>query len=491
MTETLVKEWRNPRPIVERIEVTGRLELQTPTHFGSGDPDPLSNIDMTLLRDPLEGNALLTGASIAGALRNYLREVEIGYAQPVDPHQERTKMAVALFGGSKGDDEGTQSLLIVDDAFAEDGKLAGAWEVELRDGVRIEASTRTATEGAKFDMELLPAGTTFQLDFELLVPKGKSEALRKALAKALHGFESGEITLGARKRRGLGRCRVDRWTVKHYHLTEPKELIAWLKREPIEQKPSTSIAKALGVTLDQQDKRNYFEIEAMFSLASSMLVRSGFGESDSGPDMVHLHAIQPDGSKKPILPGTSLAGAIRHRALRIANTLRLGEGETLIDDMFGSDEKDVLTASRVVVSESVVQRTISLVQNRVKIDRFTGGAYETALFNEQPIWDNGQSQVKVQLSLRNPRDHEIGLLLLVLKDMWTGDLPVGGESSVGRGQLKGIRAKLKSHQDGEPRKWEIQQDQHLQVNQLEGTPKNLQTYVNALKDQPWEENHEA
>ena len=37
---------------------------------------------------------------------------------------------------------------------------------------------------------------------------------------------------------------------------------------------------------------------------------------------------------------------------------------------------------------------------------------------------------------------EIGLLLLVLKDLWTGDLPIGGESSVGRGRLRGKEATL-------------------------------------------------
>jgi len=36
----------------------------------------------------------------------------------------------------------------------------------------------------------------------------------------------------------------------------------------------------------------------------------------------------------------------------------------------------------------------------------------------------------------------VGLLLLLLKDLWTGDLPLGGESSVGRGRLKGKTASL-------------------------------------------------
>jgi hypothetical protein len=31
---------------------------------------------------------------------------------------------------------------------------------------------------------------------------------------------------------------------------------------------------------------------------------------------------------------------------------------------------------------------------------------------------------------------------MLLKDLWTGDLPVGGERSVGRGRLQGIEADM-------------------------------------------------
>ncbi|MFB0546784.1 MAG: RAMP superfamily CRISPR-associated protein [Anaerolineae bacterium] len=472
MSEKRVTSWRNPRPIVERVEVTGELKLQTPAHFGGGDPDPFSNVGMVLLRDPLEGKALLPGASIAGALRNYLREVSVGY------ENKEGQVVTNLLGGSKGDDEGKQSPLIVDDALAE------VKAIELRDGVRIDPATGTAAEGAKFDMELLSAGTSFPLHFELLIDEGRAETLLKSLALALRGFETGEITLGARKRRGFGRCQVDKWKVTRYKLTEPEGLIDWLDGRSVSQQSGSSIATVLGVTLDSEtDARHRFTIDAMFSIDGSLMVRSGFGESDTGPDMVHLHAIQPDGSKKPILPGTSLAGVIRHRALRIANTLRPSEGAKLINQMFGGDEKGALTASRVVVRESVIKDTVSWVQNRVKIDRFTSGAYETALFEEQPVFDNGRSQLNVHLMLRNPEKHEIGLLLLVLKDLWTGDLPVGGESSVGRGRLKGTSATLTLQRDGQQTTWRIKQDgTRLEVDQ----PDVLKAYVDALNNQPWE-----
>jgi CRISPR/Cas system CSM-associated protein Csm3 (group 7 of RAMP superfamily) len=179
-----------------------------------------------------------------------------------------------------------------------------------------------------------------------------------------------------------------------------------------------------------------------------------------------------------VLPGTSLAGVLRHRALRIANTLAVDEtrGPTLIDEIFGSSKKGDLTASRVAVQETVVKGVRPLVQTRVKIDRFTGGAYPTALFSEEPVFGGPDSRVKVKLTLRNPKDYEVGLLLLLLKDLWTGDLPVGGERSVGRGRLKGVKAEL--HWRDET--WHLQETSDgLKI--AKGDRATLETCVGALQ----------
>lgn len=74
--------WLKSREIVDRIIIRGSLILETPTYFGAGDHDEL--VDIPLAVDPLEGKTLLTGASLAGALRSYLREYEHGYGQQGD-----------------------------------------------------------------------------------------------------------------------------------------------------------------------------------------------------------------------------------------------------------------------------------------------------------------------------------------------------------------------------------------------------------------------
>jgi len=469
----------------------GDLELQTPAHFGNGDGDDLT--DMPLLLDPcdeVEGKTtpLLTGASIAGALRSYLRELEHGYKA-----SEKAQSASAqLFGAVKGDNDGEQSPLIIDDAFGENGAI------EMRDGVKIDGKSRTAEDKKKFDLQLWQAGTKFTLRFELLIRRVKDEAdeqqayensLKQSLATALNGFDNDGITLGARKRRGYGRVKIKEWRIKTYALTKQAELFDWLengnKKLPASKKV-TNLKVALGVASFLEDYRKIFNLDATFSLDGSLLIRSGNNQDFSAPDMVHLHT-NVDGSLKPVLSGTSLGGALRARGLKIANTIAKNDkkkSEDLINDVFGIEMKgDVQPcASRVLIEEKVVEQPADapqLVQNRVSIDRFTGGARDTALFNEQPVFGGDNTIVRVRLSLFDPACHEIGLLLLLLKDLWTSDLPLGGESSVGRGRLKGKDAKLTYRFDGKELRWIIKTNgEGLDV---EGDKTVLESYVSTLQ----------
>jgi CRISPR/Cas system CSM-associated protein Csm3 (group 7 of RAMP superfamily) len=591
------------RFIRERWVISGELELTSPAHFGSSEVDQFT--DLPLMRDEADGAPFIPGTSIAGALRDYLRERECGYGRPMPGfpedyeergsrkesedrlaeriEYERRLSATFLFGGFRGDEgakvqaetgedqsktevmnEGEQSPLVVYDAC-----LIGepkAVKTELRDGVTIDMKTRTAEDKKKFDIELLSCGTKFGLRFELNIgvpereedegidKKLKETALRKeleerryrlltALATALHGFapkddkNRSEITLGARKRRGYGECCVKQWTVRRYDVTEKScnDLLAWLISEregwsfneiqPVESKSNDKIVDAINafevikkkpVSLIA-DNRQQVKLEAEFILDGSLLIRSGFGESFDGPDTTHLHSPR-NGKPLPVVSGTSWAGVLRHRAGMIARTLVVSDAkaEKFIEGIFGSTprekeaneqatahdkkkdkqkekEQEYLRASRLVVRETVIQKPEkqSLVQTRVKIDRFTGGAFETALFSEEPIWGDENTKLKLELILRAPApekpeqavlprvpDAEIGLLLLLVKDLWTGDLPIGGEASIGRGRLQGKSATL-TLADGKT-SFVLEARGKYGVDIKEGDQKTLEGFVKAF-----------
>ncbi len=530
------------RQIRERWVIKGNLVFETPVHFGGGEADNFT--DMPILMDELEQKPLLPGTSIAGALRNYLRERQRGDGTPFPSRpkegsdeekeeifqrrkaKEQELAATLLFGGYRGDDEGLQSPLIIDDSIGENFRF------ELRDGVAIDGTTRTAANDKKFDMELLAAGTIFPLRFELIVrapipehdedsdeQKQKQEAvyaqhrqnLLNALATTLEGLSVGEITFGARKRRGFGQGSVKEWTVQHYDLTQVGGLLAWLAdgrdqwTSPVESNTDKDIRAALNESIIPiADKRQRVTLTAEFGVNGSLLIRSGFAETETAPDMTHLHSYRPDSKNRvPVVPGTSWAGALRQRAVKIVKTLaatQTGDADTIqnratkiVDGIFGPaeierDDRNVY-ASRLSVAESRVSNGHSLVQTRVSIDRFTGGALESHLFDQQPLYGDEDTRLTLALTLRPPspntpeetesvKKYELGLLLLLLKDLWTGDLRVGGEASVGRGKLRGLAAELETPTDC----WTFTATKNgLDVA---GSDKSsLQLFVNALNEE--------
>ncbi len=434
------------RGTLARVEIRGQLEALTPLHLGGGEGDPF--VDLPLLRDVESGVPLLCGSSLAGALRAYL-----GALAGDDAMRE----AIRTLFGTKEQGQGT---LVIEDARGR--WLEGSTGPELRSGVALAVATRTAAHDALYAIELWPAGTTFDLRLELLLKGDAGDvASLAALLTALRGLraEQSGIRLGARTRRGYGVVTTHAWTVTLHDLRTPAGLLTWLTapyehvRRPPDAAPSDADLAVLPPFVDVVpwgDARRALTIALECGVNGSLLVRGNRASNTSSPDTAHLHSERPGTRRRarlvPVLPGTSLAGALRARALRIANTV--GAPTSLVDDIFGPrpsrNQPGVagapnLWASRLRVDETMIEdaRT-NLVQSRVAIDRFTGGAYPTALFDEQPVFAHDNTRLRLMLRLAAPTQHEIGLVVLVIKDLWTADLPVGGGQAIGRGRLRGI-----------------------------------------------------
>ncbi len=297
---------------------------------------------------------------------------------------------------------------------------------------------------------MLPAGTRFPLRLELVVtdPSCEAEDL-DLLALALSGLQNGDIPIGARRSRGFGACRVSCWRVKRFDLANREGWMTWLGSDHLAPLAGTStsndIVSALGTPSDASprlstDRRDHIRIEVQLRFKGGLLVRSP-GHEATAADASHLHS-----AGHPVLPGTSLAGALRARALRIARLVRAtrGDASRWVERLFGPRMADDRSrrleprASRLRASERRVHDARSLRVARIRVDRFTSGVVDAGLFDEEPAY---RGRTDVTLVLRTPEPGELGLLLLVLKDLLAGDLPVGGSGSVGRGVMAG-RAEL-------------------------------------------------
>ena len=444
-TKTTTSEGKDKDIIVRRLYARGKWKLNSVAHFG-GDETGIA--DMCLLRDA-EGYPFIPGASIAGAARSFLAQQSLPWVE----YQKRDegKILKQLFGGAGKNDN--MSALIVADATCKNSQTS------IRDGVRVDTCSGSAAEGAKFDVEVVERGTEFELCLACVIREGdKNKKLEKLFLALLHGFKAGEIRLGARTRRGYGRGKVASWKIRDLKMNDPEDVMAWLRDKVWSRPPSNLTPGPL-----PSDQRQYFRLEANFFLRTSLLIRSSPSEPKD-PDAVHLHS-----AGKPVVPGTSFAGAFRHRASMIADTI--GWSEKAVSEIFGpvheqgtKDSQKDLWASRVWIEEKLVKNVESRWQDRVAIDRFTGGSLQSALFNEKPMFPiclkdlkKPKPHLRLVVKLEEPEDEEIGLLFLTLRDFWNGHAALGGETSNGRGTLQGFNAsfQLKCSTSPDIKDWEF------------------------------------
>ncbi|HCR48375.1 MAG TPA: hypothetical protein DIW24_02020, partial [Bacteroidetes bacterium] len=267
-----VVDIHNCRQIIKRRVVEANLVFETPVAFASGDTDEMS--DMPLLVDALEGKPLLTGTTLAGALRSYLRSIEKGTRSATagalenklfgrekkDDQGSQSDEGIELLCQNrqeKEDDQGSQSLIIVEDAIGEQG------EISYRDGVRINRKSKTADDQGLYNREVWEMGTTFPIRLELLIPQDEQEdALKNALETIVYGLQSGEIALGARKTRGYGQIQLKDLRQKEWDLTQKTELLEWIKTgsKPLTIENSTPWK----ATLPLSDNRQILKLEATF-----------------------------------------------------------------------------------------------------------------------------------------------------------------------------------------------------------------------------------
>ena len=128
--------------------------------------------------------------------------------------------------------------------------------------------------------------------------------------------------------------------------------------------------------------------------------------------------------------------------------------------------------SRFIVEETVVVGEAHK-QTRIRANRFTGGTIPSALFSSVPIWQRGEGHaVTLHFGARRAKGWEAGLCILLLKDLWLGRIAIGGEKSIGRGLLTGLRADI--HYRG--RTWTLTRGEVFD----ESTARDLQEFVTAL-----------
>lgn len=385
--------------VVKRIVYRVKLLFVSPISVSSGYE---GMTDSDVLRD-YDGNPFISGSSIAGAFRAY-----------VQSKNNRND----IFGFANDEDGKMSPIFISDLKF--DNKVIN----DIRDSVALD-DNKITKEGAKFDFEVLQGNSKGYFYIELTIrEKDNEELLVSALNEIFNGIHLKEIRLGSNKTRGYGIIDIDQ--IKKREFTKNNFLNykdcysenAW-NNEP-------------KYKLDYSTKGHWMCIEVPLRLKGGISIRK-YAVRKGAPDFEHM---TDHGS--PVIPGTSIMGALRHRIKEIIKELDEYSSyglypNKMIDEMFGFVSGKDAHISGVIVDEMVIEGAKALEMTRTGISRFENSARNGALYKEKTYGD-GVFTLRLSVCRENPNvEWIIGILLLAVKDLQNGFLAVGGQTSIGRG----------------------------------------------------------
>lgn len=448
----------NPAQILGRITVRGRLHLAAPLLIGEGESgEERNDRDIHVLRSKA-GVPFIPGTSLAGVLRSLIEAENPCAADILFGTMHRA-------GGESVRDE-RQSAVSLYDVELNDAVIGS------RDGVHIDDVTGTAIDAHKYDYEIVESGAGGQFYAEILLRRvhQKDEHTLKETLLRLSELLRGGFHVGALTTKGFGRMQLRDMVVDCYDFRRPEDAIAWLS--PQRGNAAWHMAYDDAAQIEPPPADGDFVITADFALTGALIVRDSVDPlAEADGEKSPAARMKTNAAGQNIIPGTSLKGVLRHRTAYILHALgkERTQAEAFIDRLMGT----TAARGRFIVEEAVVDAEMH-TQTRSRIDRFTGGTIPSALFSTAPVWrekDGGRS-VTLRFGVRQATKQEAGLCVLLLKDLWLGRAAIGGEKSIGRGTLEGLRAVI--HYRG--RCYELTQGQNFAAD----TVQTLQGYVTAL-----------
>lgn len=432
--------------IVQKIIINVPVHTLSPLRIASGMDDGL--VDILILKNK-QGKPFIPGTSIAGVLRN---EIAALYNDDV---------AEKVFGNID-DEAGNQSMINISDVILSNAVL------NHRDGVAIDTFTGVGKTGAKYDYEGIDRGAEGELKIEFTVReldfRNNFTSISKHpefsqvktqyvdVAASVADLLTKGIKIGSLTAKGYGKFASKKHVeIAVFDFANRDAADAWLKYIEDGSVPKHIYFGDAGFI--QAKAVNDLEMTIGFSLQSSMIIRDFETAKEikqkvknSKQPNVGLEAVQLKSGDDYVIPGTSIKGVLRNRAKKILTVLYKGEegkADKIINKLMGFADKKSACKSRLSVDEVYIATDLlkNIKQTRNRINRFTGGTIDSALFAEEPVWQPKENKyaatIQMNVKISECSKVEAGLILLVLKDMWLGNVPIGGGKSVGRGVLLG------------------------------------------------------
>ena len=419
------------------------FETASAINVGSGSLDPIQ--DMPIQID-YNGLPTINATSIAGVLRHL-------YNGDVD----------SLFGAENKEIHSGSRIFIENATILdESGKpvqdyllnkksdyLKNVSKLVQRDHCALD-HRGVAKDKAKFDRTVLISGIRFVCEFSIItsnVEQAKEEA--DLIVKL---FNSPAFRLGSATNNGLGKIKVLEVFGREYDLSLDNDKAAFLTRSSSYLENSEN-----AINLPEYDSEEYFSKTYTLEPENFWLFSSGSEDqfakiTPKYEERVDWSNGEPKFIEIPILPGSSIKGALSHRTAYHYNKIKkifadqispeeFEKPNAAVVELFGNakEEKNECQKGRVIVSDIYCENHSEKKLDHVKIDRFTGGAFDGTLFSERVIHS---CKLNMEITILPPRDNKKSVdediekaFNLAIKDICGGRLPLGGGTMRGLGTM--------------------------------------------------------
>lgn len=439
------------------------IEAASPLAIGTGYKHILT--DAPVARD-VNGLPYIPATSIAGVLRHAL-----GIKEDSD----------TVFGfhdrqGGKGSEiVFTDAVMVGADGKAVDGIADIDWtsdyyrcyrDMTIRQHVRID-DKGTAEHHGKFDNEVVCKGTRFVFEIELYSHQETDEMFCSVLSK----LYDETLRIGGGTRCGYGQMTVVDCSVATLDLTRADDMRRYLSK-------SASLSadwdgyQPFVPSARQTTATGWTRYELHLSPADFFMFGSGMGdeEADNVP-MTETVVIWASGrptikARQIVVPATSVKGALAHRTAYHYNRnqglfVKNADSETpgidtdaatggnnlavaaifgRLNDDDGSTQPGNIMLTDIVEGDATDNLKL-FFHNR--IDSFTGGTIDGALFQEKSVWGRGHDYLLTILvkdeALADDACREA--FEQSLHDLCEGMLPLGGLTNRGNGIFIGVLTK--------------------------------------------------
>lgn len=477
-----------------RCRIKGILTSTTPFHIGSGDTTKREElvkkesksskqnkeyIEISAVATDVSERAYLPGTVIKGNLRSWLVR-----------NNAAPELIETIFGSENMDSKNAVGGKVeFCDAFccgiSETSKNVSYWNPERLTGVSVSIAidpvTRTAAPEKLFHEEFVPPGTSFALE---VTGQGLTQEEKELLLFAFEeGFRESDqpVTLGAGTADRYGRFE---WKLTEIAELTDKDIQEWLNldKPPVGYKGLKPVDNNTFMSLKSKVIKN-FSSEPQASLKLTLILKFAGPFLVNDPSNIKKKDNEGDSDDKPadhlplrnskgqiVLPARSIRGALRSQAKKLIRTINCNAvcpEKTNCKAINSMQELEKLCIgcylfgapgwrSPVEFSDFIPlpgQEGKPFHQESVAIDRFTGGSAYNQLskdkvkgfkFNTDAVYKPALTgTMTVELSrpyfingkMKNweMEPWALGLLVLTLRDLLEGDIPLGFGAARGYG----------------------------------------------------------